>query len=135
LDTEKCLKWSMLWPSSSHCINTCDPPNRLWLQNRNEPATNPRLGWVRIVSPSFPLVFIIKAANEDAGVTCGEVIDGIDDFLHGTMTKKEFDDVDIRRKKDTTTAYHINRSTADGVGFAVTLHHALALIVITCVRS
>jgi hypothetical protein len=60
-------------------------------------------------------VLIIEAAYDGPGVTCGDVIDGINDFLHVRMTKKEFDGVDIQRRKDITTAYHINRSAEYGV--------------------
>jgi hypothetical protein len=60
-------------------------------------------------------MIIIKAADGDAGVTCGDVIDGVDDFLHGMVKKEEFEGAGRQRKKDMTSAYHINRSTAHGV--------------------
>jgi hypothetical protein len=108
------LKWNMLWPSS-YCSRSCDPPHRSWSKGRSEPATFPRLTSLRIVSQSFPWMIIIKAADGDAGVTCGDVIDGVDDFLHGMVKKEEFEGAGRQRKKDMTSAYHINRSTAHGV--------------------
>jgi hypothetical protein len=108
------LKWNMLWPSS-YCSRSCDPPHRSWSKGRGEPATFPRLTTIRIISSSFPWMIVIKAADIAIGVTCGDVIDAIDDFLHGMVKKEEFESASRQRKKDMTSAYHINRSTAHGV--------------------
>jgi hypothetical protein len=108
------LKWNMLWPSS-YCSRSSDPPHRSWSKGRGEPATFPRMNSIRIVSRTFPWMIIIKAADPVSGVTCGDVIDGIDDFLHGMVKKEEFESAGRQRKKDMTNAYHINRSTAHGV--------------------
>jgi hypothetical protein len=108
------LKWNMLWPSS-YCSRSCDPPHRSWSKGRSEPATFPRLTSIKIISHSFPWMITIKAADVAIGVTCGDIIDGVDDFLHGMVKKEEFEGASRQRKKDMTSAYHINRSTAHGV--------------------
>jgi hypothetical protein len=60
-------------------------------------------------------MIVIKAADIAIGVTCGDVIDAIDDFLQGYVKKGEFESASRQRKKDIANAYHINRSTEPGV--------------------
>jgi hypothetical protein len=108
------LNWDMLWPSS-YCSRSCDPPIRSWSEGRDEPATFPRLTTIRIISSSFPWIIVIKAADIAIGVTCGNVVNAIDDFLHGFLKKGEFESANRQHKKDMTRAYHSNRSTAPDV--------------------
>jgi hypothetical protein len=107
------LNWDMLWPTS-YCSRSCDPPLRSWSKGRDEPATFPRLTTIRIISSSFPWIIVIKAADIAVGVTCGNVIDGIDDFLQGFVKKSEFESASRQRKRDVTIAYRTNRSTVQG---------------------
>jgi hypothetical protein len=58
----------------------------------------------------------IKAEDPDIGVTCGEVIDRIDEFLHKAAPKSDFDALSPSKKKEVGQAYHHNRHpNADGV--------------------
>jgi hypothetical protein len=108
------LRWNMLW-LSHYCSRSCDPQYRIWSKGRSEPATFPRLTSIKIISHSFPWTITIKAADPATGVTCGNVIDRIGDFLHEMVEKEEFERVSRHHKKDMTSAYHVNRSTARGV--------------------
>jgi hypothetical protein len=81
-----------------------------WVEGRNHPATLPRLTSLRIVSQSFPWAITINTADKAIGLTCGEVIDGIDHFLRETISRKIFEGAHYQRKKDITSAYHLNRS-------------------------
>jgi hypothetical protein len=113
-DETNYLKWNMLWPSS-YCSRSDDPPHKSWSRGRGEPATFPRLTSLRIVSKTFPWMIDIKSADESIGVTCGDLIDSLDDYFHGMVKKEEFDGAPRQKKKDMTAAYHLNRSTAHGV--------------------
>jgi hypothetical protein len=108
------LKWNMLWPSS-HCSRSWDPPHKSWSKGRGEPATFPRLTYVHIISQVFPWVITVKASDINAGVTCADIIDTMDDFLHGMLKRKELESAPKQKQKDVVAAYRINRSTAHGV--------------------
>lgn len=114
MDDGEYLRWNMLW-ASSYCSRSTDPPHRSWSKGRGDPATFPRLTYIRIISPTIPWMITITAHDAATGVTCGDVIDGLDDFMHGMVKKEEFDGAPKQKKKDMTAAYHINRSTAHGV--------------------
>jgi hypothetical protein len=108
------LKWNMLW-ASSYCSRSSDPPHRSWTKGRDEPATFPRVTLLRIVSRVLPWMLTVPASDAGIGVTCGEVIDALDNFLHRMVRKEEFESASKQKKRDVTTVYHINRSTAHGV--------------------
>lgn len=108
------LKWNMLF-NASHCVRSDDRPDRSWSNGRASPATNPRLAEVRIISRTFPWIVAVHAADTKIGVTCGEIIDRLDDFLHKNLRKEdaELDSGSHRAERD--QAYYHNRSTAIGV--------------------
>jgi hypothetical protein len=108
------LKWNMLF-SASHCVRSDDPPQRSWSRGRAEPATHPRLTELKIVSRTFPWTIIIFAGDEKIGVTCGEVVDRLDDFLHKNLKKADADSDTPSHKAERDAAYYHNRSTALGV--------------------
>jgi hypothetical protein len=108
------LNWNMLWPSS-YCSRSSDPPHTTWSRGRGEPATFPRLTCVRIISQAFPWMITVKASDMNVGVTCADIIDTTDDFLHNMVKKEEFESAPKQKKRDLTAAYRLNRSTAPGV--------------------
>jgi hypothetical protein len=108
------LKWSMLFPSS-YCSRTTDPPHKSWSRGRGDPATFPRLTSMRIISRTFPWMIEVKASDPSVGVTCGNVIDTLEDYMQGMVKKEEFEAASRAKKKDMTAAYHFNRSTSHGV--------------------
>ncbi|KAI6023163.1 hypothetical protein BKA83DRAFT_17076 [Pisolithus microcarpus] len=107
------LRWNMLFRSSS-CYRTTDS-RRSWVKGREAPATYPRLTYVRIVSRSFPWMIRIAARDQTLGVTCGEILDGISDYLYSDVTKKELENVSKTLKRHIFSAYEHNRSTDPNV--------------------
>jgi hypothetical protein len=101
--------------NASHCVRSDDRPDKSWSNGRGSPATHPRLTEVRIVSRTFPWAITVHAADSNIGVTCGEIIDRLDDFLHKNLRKEdaELDSGSHRIERD--HAYYHNRSTAIGV--------------------
>jgi hypothetical protein len=57
----------------------------------------------------------LEARNKNIGVTCGEVIDGIDEYLHKLVKGEEFNGLPRPQKKKITEAYRHNRAPAHGV--------------------
>ncbi|EIN07959.1 hypothetical protein PUNSTDRAFT_121126 [Punctularia strigosozonata HHB-11173 SS5] len=108
------LKWCMLFPES-FCQRSSDPPHRSWMVGRDEPATFPRVTHLRIISPSFPWTVDVRAEDRGIGVTCGDVIQQLDKFLHELVRKEEYAHAGKQRSKMMNEAYHFNRSTAHGV--------------------
>jgi hypothetical protein len=108
------LKWCMLFPES-FCQRSSDPQHRSWMAGRDEPATFPRVTTLRIVSPTFPWTIEIHAEDLSVGVTCGDVIQQVDKFLHELVRKEEYAHAGKQRSKQMNEAYHFNRSTAHGV--------------------
>jgi len=108
------LKWNMLF-NASHCVRSDDKPDKSWSSGRGSPATHPRLTEVKIISRTFPWNITVYAEDTAAGVTCGEIIDRLDDFLHKNLKKEdaELDSGSHRVERD--HAYYHNRSTAIGV--------------------
>ena len=101
--------------NASHCVRSDDRPDKSWSNGRASPATHPRLSEVRIISRTFPWIIAVYAADPKIGVTCGEIIDRLDDFLHKNLRKEdaELDSGSHRAERD--QAYYHNRSTAIGV--------------------
>lgn len=108
------LKWNMLF-NASHCVRSDDRPDKSWSNGRGAPATHPRLAEIKIISRTFPWIITVYAADPNSGVTCGEIIDRLDDFLHKNLRKEdaELDSGNHRVERD--QAYYHNRSTAIGV--------------------
>ena len=108
------LKWNMLF-TASHCVRSDDRPDKSWSNGRGSPATHPRMTEVKVISRTFPWSISVHAADISIGVTCGEIIDRLDDFLHKNLKKDdaELDSGSHRMERD--QAYYHNRSTAIGV--------------------
>jgi hypothetical protein len=108
------LKWNMLF-NASHCVRSDDKPDKSWSNGRGSPATHPRLAEIKIISRTFPWSITVFAQDPKAGVTCGEIIDKLDDFIHKNLKKDDadLDSGDHRLERD--HAYYHNRSTAIGV--------------------
>jgi hypothetical protein len=102
------LQWNMLWHSGS-CRCTRDDRHVAWTRGRKEPATQPRVSSLRIISEHFPWPITVTAADKDAGVTCGEVIDGIDERLHRQINKADFKALDPARQRKVSEYYYRNR--------------------------
>jgi hypothetical protein len=114
-DTDRVyLKWNMLF-SSAHCLRSNDPPHKSWSDGRNQPATFPRVTHLRIVSQAFPWVINIHARDKSAGVCCGEVIDGIAEYLEHLASKAEFQSLPVAKRHQVREAYNHNRARAHGV--------------------
>lgn len=108
------LRWNMLF-SASHCTRSDDRPDKSWSNGRSAPATHPRLTEIKIISRSFPWIVTVYAADPNAGVTCGEIIDRLDDFLHKNLRKEDADLDSGNHRVERDHAYYHNRSTAIGV--------------------
>lgn len=108
------LKWNMLF-ASAHCIRSKDRPHISWAEGRSEPATFPRVTHLRIVSKTFPWMINIIGRNRAVGVTCGEVIDGIDEYLHKLLRGDEYKACSRNQQRLITEAYNHNRAPAHGV--------------------
>jgi hypothetical protein len=108
-DTGVFLKWDMLWASSS-CLRSDNPPNYPWMQGRNEPATFPRLSALQIVSNAFPWTVDIMALDEDIGVTCGDVIDSLDSYLHRPFKWRDLDALPTHKTNAVMATYRLNRT-------------------------
>jgi hypothetical protein len=106
-----CLKWNMLC-SSSTSSRSLNSFNRPWSKGRAEPATFPRLSTLHVVSRMFPWVITVEAADPSSGVTCGEVIIGIDNFLHSPVGEAEFSRLSHQDKRLVTSSYYANRAIA-----------------------
>ena len=63
----------------------------------------------------MPWVIKIVAANKDVGVTCGELIDTVSDFLHTGVSGDEYGNYDEETKRTVGNAYHMHRSRGDDV--------------------
>ena len=105
---EDYLRWNMVF-GTSNCYRTTDP-RRSWVKGRNEPATHPRLSSMRLVSRPFPGVLTVRASSDRVGITCGELLDRIAQYLYTNVTPTEYDPVPKSRKRELHDAYHRNRS-------------------------
>jgi hypothetical protein len=101
--------------SSAHCLRSNDPPHKSWSQGRAQPATFPRVTHMRIISEAFPWMINIHAQDRSTGVCCGEVIDGIADYLQRLSSAQEYHILPAARRKAIRDAYNHNRARAHGV--------------------
>jgi hypothetical protein len=108
------LKWNMLF-FAAYCQRSTDSAHVSWSKGRKEPATFPRVTQFRVVSATFPWMISLEARNKTVGITCGEVIDGIDEYLHKLIKGEEFRALPRGQKKKITDAYRHNRAPAHGV--------------------
>jgi hypothetical protein len=108
-DSGALLEWDMLWPSSNHLRLDGSSEQCSWARCRDEPATFPRLTSLCVVSRAFPSRIYIKAGDASVGVTCGDMIDGLDDYFH-TVAGDIFDNATNQEKNDVMNSYNLNRS-------------------------
>ncbi|KAL6308659.1 hypothetical protein BKA93DRAFT_725074 [Sparassis latifolia] len=108
------LKWNMLFPTGQ-CQRSTDPPSRSWHVGRHAPATWPRLTSLRLISRSLPWPIEVTASNPFLGVTCGEVIETIQQYMYEKVSEAYYRTVSGTRKRMLGEAFYYNRSTADGV--------------------
>jgi len=101
--------------NASHCVRSDDKPDKSWSNGRGSPATYPRLTEVKIISRTFPWGITIYAGDHNTGVTCGEIIDRLDDFIHKNLRKEDADLDSGSHRVERDHAYYHNRSTAIGV--------------------
>ncbi|KAI6023165.1 hypothetical protein BKA83DRAFT_3643458 [Pisolithus microcarpus] len=88
---------------------------RFWMKQHEAPATFPRLAYVRIISRSFPRMIQIDARDLTTGVTCGEILDAIFEYLYSDVTKDESENVSETLKLHIFSSYEHNRSTDPNV--------------------
>ncbi|KAJ6630239.1 hypothetical protein B0H10DRAFT_1983746 [Mycena sp. CBHHK59/15] len=108
------LKWNMLF-RPNQCQRSDDPPHLSWAKGREEPATFPRVTYLRLVSETFPFAIGITARDRDVGVTCGELIDSISDDMYKLTSQGEYEALPSAKKRTVAEAYRHNRSRANGV--------------------
>lgn len=108
------LSWNMLF-SASYVHRSDEPQRQSWMSGRDEPATNPRLSFLHIISRRFPWFIDVKAREPTLGVTCGEIIDMVAHFLHERMGEREYKSLPMAGQRRINGAYHYNRSMADDV--------------------
>lgn len=108
------LQWDMLFPSS-RCRKSTDDPRVSWHSGRHEPATFPRITFMRIVSEAFSWILFVHAKDLAIGVTCGEVIDTLGENFSRLSSGGEYNELPPQRQKQVSEAYSYNRSTAFGV--------------------
>ena len=101
--------------NASHCVRSDDRPDKSWSNGRSSPATHPRLTEVNLISRTFPWTVTVYASDPSIGVTCGEIIDRLDDFLHKNLRKEDADLDTGNHRIERDHAYYHNRSTAIGV--------------------
>ncbi|KAJ7063650.1 hypothetical protein C8F01DRAFT_1133802 [Mycena amicta] len=108
------LKWNMLF-HSNQCTRSDDPPHISWSKGRAEPATFPRVTFLRLVSSTIPWPINVSARNRELGVSCGDVIDAISMSMYGLAAEDEFRMLPSAQKSLVSEAYRHNRSRANGV--------------------
>lgn len=108
------LIWNMLF-STALCRRSTDPIDRSWSVGRQEPATFPRVSSIRLLSQTIPWLIDIPASNPTIGVTCGDVIEQLSDYLQGRISKKDFDKASRETQEALKATYHHNRSRDEGV--------------------
>ena len=101
--------------NASHCVRSDDKPDKSWSTGRGSPATHPRLTEVKIISRTFPWDITVLAADPNIGVTCGDIIDRLDDFIHRNLEKEDIELDSGNHRVERDHAYHHNRSTTIGV--------------------
>ena len=108
------LKWNMLFPTST-IQRSIDPSHVSWSKGRDAPATFPRLKELRIISETTPWIIPVKAAKEDIGITCAEVIEAIARDLYKNTGKAEFEGLPSHVRNEVRAAYKHNRSPLPNV--------------------
>lgn len=109
------LSWNMLF-SSTHTHRSDERINQSWMKDRNAPASFPRLSSLRIIAKKIPWFIDVKATNPAVGVTCGDVVDTLSDFLHEFTRSDDYNALRSKVAQDAVrTAYYHNRSIEDGV--------------------
>lgn len=108
------LQWNMLF-STAHCHRSTDPSHRSWSNGRQEPATFPRVTELRLVSRVFPSTVDIRATNRAIGITCGDLIEQLSDYLQRRLRKEDYESAPPARRRAIRDAYHHNRSRTMGV--------------------
>jgi hypothetical protein len=108
------LRWNMLF-STTHCHRSTDPFHRSWSKGRQEPATFPNVTEFRIISRAFPWVLHIRATNPAIGVTCGDLIDQLSEYLQCRMRKEDYEAMSAPERRAVRDTYHHNRSQSAGV--------------------
>lgn len=113
-DERPYLKWNMLFPTAQ-CQRSSDPGHRSWADGRHAPATWPRVKSLRILSHNFPWELQVQASDIELGVTCGDVIEAIHDFMYGRVSNQQLENATAAHKRLVGQSYWHNRSTAHGV--------------------
>ncbi|KZT24005.1 hypothetical protein NEOLEDRAFT_1116840 [Neolentinus lepideus HHB14362 ss-1] len=113
-DSNDFLTWNMLF-DSAYCQRTSEPTGRSWIKGRELPATIPRLTSVRLIVEGLPWIISVDAADDSTGVTCGEIIDKLSDFLHKAVAKSDHEKLTKEQQVKYLDAYYYNRSPSDGV--------------------
>ncbi|KAJ7184506.1 hypothetical protein C8R46DRAFT_461921 [Mycena filopes] len=108
------LKWNMLFPSNQ-CQRSDEAVHMSWSNGRQQPATFPRVTYLRLVSDAFPWAIDIIARNRDIGVTCGELVDYLSRDMYRLTSQAEYEGLPSARKRIVAEAYRHNRSRANGV--------------------
>jgi hypothetical protein len=108
------LKWNMLMPPS--LVHRSDDHHQIsWSKGRNEPATFPRITQLRITSSHFPWLIEVRAQDEEAGVTCGEVIDTIARAMDKLTSASDYNSLTKDKQAMVNRAYRHNRSRSADV--------------------
>ncbi|KAF7441239.1 hypothetical protein PC9H_001588 [Pleurotus ostreatus] len=108
------LKWNMLFPSA-YTQRSTDPSTMSWINGREEPATFPRITFLRLISKSFPWMITVRATKRTVGVTCGEVIDAIAENMSRLASQTDYHSLPKSKQKTISENYRRNRSRAHGV--------------------
>ncbi|KAJ8508174.1 hypothetical protein ONZ45_g9513 [Pleurotus djamor] len=108
------LKWNMLYPSA-YTLRSTDPSTVSWITGRDEPATFPRVTYIRLISKSFPWMITVRAMKRTVGVTCGEVIDAIAENMYRLASGTDYQALSKAKQKAVSENYRRNRSRAHGV--------------------
>ncbi|KII89398.1 hypothetical protein PLICRDRAFT_109828 [Plicaturopsis crispa FD-325 SS-3] len=116
------LLWDMLFDSGPHCkLASQKASHRAWMAGRKAPATFPRTTRISLVTEGLLREIVVSARDAAVGVTCGEVIDKIDEVLHKAAPKEMYSRLpksgsSRRLTQDNVLAAHAyNRSTAPDV--------------------
>lgn len=112
--TEPRLIWNMLF-STALCRRTTDSEDRSWSVGRQAPATFPRVSSLRLLSRTIPWLIDIPASNPAIGVTCGDVIERLSEYLQGRISKNDYSKASRETQEALKMTYHHNRSRDEGV--------------------
>ena len=88
--------------------------NRSWAEGRFSPATWPRVKSLRIVSKFFHWMIEIAASDPELGVTCGDVVDRLHDFMYARSTDGEYKRASREKRSIIYEWFNRNRSVEDG---------------------